>query len=259
MTTTPHDYSIRISALGMLESEWARLLRCPDVLNEVNRWGLQSTRFWSLDDVLRATGYRGDKLDCVADQVFAGLVRRAATDPVAARIALQRVLPPIVAIARRRGRAHNLGFEQAFGRVLSHAWEVIVTYPIERRPTKIAANIVRDTEYFAFVRDDRRRPVHESIDDGRDYSDPMFATDLHGYALNPKGRPQAPDSADELRELLQEARRSQVSERSLRILIALSTQSTEEFAQANGITARTARTWRRDAINELRERMQYAA
>jgi DNA-directed RNA polymerase specialized sigma24 family protein len=258
MTTTPHDQSPYTTALHLLESEWARLMRNRRVLDTVNSWELQPKTFWSLDEVLQAAGYRGDKLDCAADQVFAAIVRRAATDRIAARIALQRVLPPIVAIARRRGRAHNSGFDQAFGRVLSHAWEVIVTYPIERRPRKIAANIVRDTEYFAYVRDDRRRPVHESIDDARDYCELSFAKDLHGYGVNTNGTPQTRNVEEEVHELLQDARRSQVSERSLRILTALSTQSTEEFAQANGITARTARTWRRDAINELRERMQCA-
>lgn len=259
MTTSRSTSHPRTSPISALDTEWGRLNHCPSVLEAVNSWGLGGGRFWSLDEVLQAAGYRGNKCDPVADQVLASIVRRAATDPLAARIVLQRVLPPVVAIARRRGKLRSVGFDAALGLALSHAWEVIRTYPIGRRPAKIAANIVRDIEYFAFVREHRRRPVNERLDDNRTHAEMLYATDLSGNVVGRAGSTAATAPEYELAELIGEARRSNVSERSLRILLELSTTSIDEFARCHGITPRTARTWRRDAVNELRERTRCAA
>lgn len=259
MTTSQNTSRPRTSPITALETEWGRLNHCPRTLEVVNSWALSDVRFWSLDEVLRAAGYRGNKCDHLADQVLASIVRRAASDPLAARIVLQRVLPPIVAIARRRGKLRTFGFDAALGLTLSHAWEVIRTYPIERRPAKIAANIVRDIEYFAFVRENRRRPVNERLDDNRAYADMLYSTDLSGNVVSRTGSAGGPAPEQELAELIGEARRNNVSERSLQILLELGTSSIDEFAKSHGITPRTARTWRRDAVNELRERTQCAA
>lgn len=259
MTTSRATSHPRTSPITALDTEWGRLTYCPSALEAVNAWGLGNARFWSLDEVLQAAGYRGNKCDQVADQVLASIVRRASTDPLAARIVLQRVLPPIVAIARRRGKLRSFGFDAALGLSLSHAWEVIRTYPIERRPAKIAANIVRDVEYFAFVREHRRRPLNERLDDNRTYADMLYATDLSGNVVGRAGSTYAAAPEQELAEIIGEARRSNVSERSLKILLELSAASIDEFARCHGITPRTARTWRRDAVNELRERTQCAA
>ena len=257
--TNSRTTSTRTSPITALETEWGRLTYSPSALSSVNSWQLAETRFWSLDEVLQAAGYRGKKCDPVADQILAMIVRRAADDPLAARIALQRVLPPIVAIARRRGKLRSIGFDAALGLALSHAWEIIRGYPIERRPTKIAANIVRDIEYFAFVRDNRRRPLNEPLDDNRSYADMLYATDLAGRLMGRAGSTVAAASEDELAEVLYEARRSNVSERTMHILLELSTKSIDDFAKSHGITPRTARTWRRDAVNELRERTRCVA
>jgi len=257
--TTSRTTTTRTSPITALETEWGRLSYSPRALSAVNSWNLTNTTFWSLDDVLRAAGYRGKKCDPVADQVLAKIVRRAANDPLAARIALQRVLPPIVAIARRRGKLRTIGFDAALGLALSHAWEIIRSYPIERRPAKIAANIVRDIEYFAFVRDNRRRPLNDRLDDNRSYADMLYSTDMTGHLIGRAGSTANHVPELELAELMCEARRSNVSERSMSILLELSTKSIDEFAESHGITPRTARTWRRDAVNELRERTQCAA
>ena len=168
MTTTDQDIKVRCNPVTLLQKEWDRLRHCPRSLRTVNSWGLADRPFHNLDEVLKAAGYLGARCDTSADWVLADIVRRAATDQLAARIVLQRVFPPMLAIGRRRGKMHRTGFDDAFSLVLSHGWEIIRTYPIDRRPTKIAANIVRDIEYFAFVRRERRRPKHERLDDSWD-------------------------------------------------------------------------------------------
>lgn len=240
----------------MLDREWQRIARCPRTVHAANTWRVCPTQFSSLDELLTAAGYHGKKCDPVADQVLARLVRHAADDQLAARIVLQRVLPPIIAIARRRGKTCGGGFDEAMGSVLSHVWEVIRTYPIERRPAKIAANIVRDTEYFAFVRANRRRPLHIPVDDMSDSTAMQFATDSRGNSMRNGTDRGDMTSSVLLRELLREAQASKLSAGSLRVLEELSDCSLSDFAEQRGITERMARNLRRDAINELRARMQ---
>ena len=246
----------RNNPAASLQSEWRRLSYCPHALERVNSWKLTTRTLWSLDEVLRLSGFQGAKCDPVADQVLATIVRRAATDDLAARIVLQRVLPPMLSIARRRGFGHGTTFDSAFGLVLSHAWEIIRTYPIVRRPRKIAANIVRDIEYFAFVRGQRNRPVHTSLDENIDTVELRYASDslTSPPLVDGIGGGRADES--EFGVLLAEAVQHHLSDRSRTVLQALSMQTVEEFAATKGVSARTVRTWRRDAVNELRARTQ---
>ena len=84
-------------------------------------------------------------------------------------------------------------------------------------------------------------------------------TDSHGTALDRGANEAEPHAEELLREVLDEARHLHVSERSIRILESLRTQSVEQLAQHYGVSCRTVREWRRDALNELRERMLSAA
>jgi hypothetical protein len=259
MTHAQRDTHVRCNPVALLQREWDRLKHCPRTLREVNSWGLSERPFFTLDEVLHAAGFFGAKCDSNADRVLAEIVRRAATDQLAARIALQRVLPPMLAIGRRRGKLHRMGFDEAFSLVLSYGWEMIRTYPIDRRPTKIAANIVRDIEYLAFVRRERRKPEQERLDERRDLIVDGFTTDARGIVLR-RGETESELPAEELlNELLHEARAKDVSAKSLEVLEALRKQSVEQLADRYGVSPRTIREWRSDAVSELRERMLFVA
>ena len=259
MTTTDQDIKVRCNPVTLLQKEWDRLRHCPRSLRTVNSWELADRPFHNLDEVLKAAGYLGAKCDTSADRVLADIVRRAATDQLAARIVLQRIFPPMLAIGRRRGKMHRTGFDDAFSLVLSHGWEIIRTYPIDRRPTKIAANIVRDIEYFAFVRRERRRPKHERLDDSWELIVDGITTDARGNVLK-RGDVEAEPLAEELMNaLLREARANEISAKSLAMLEALRTLTVEQIAERYGVSQRTIREWRRDAVNELRERTLSAA
>jgi hypothetical protein len=247
------------SPITLLDAEWHRMRYSPRILRQVNSWELRAGTFGSLDEVLEAAGFRGAKCDPVSDQVLAALVRRAATDPLAARIVLQRVLPPIISLAQRRGRTCNIGFDDALGAALSHAWEVIRSYPIARRPIKIAVNIVRDTEYFAFSRDGRRQPKYEHLAD--DYVGVLNtrSADLLNHE-DPYGSVRSTSNSEvELAHLLKTARELGVSPATLAMMESLSCKSLDEYARDNGVTRRTAQNWLKGAVNELRVRTQCAA
>ncbi|MFZ9518467.1 MAG: hypothetical protein ACO288_06435 [Ilumatobacteraceae bacterium] len=260
MTTPPSTTpTSRYGPIARFDEEWQRLKHSPRALERVNSWGISPKSFSSLDELLVAAGFQGKNIDPVADAVLARLVQRASTDELAARIVLQRVIPPILSIARRRGRNRSIGYNDALGMALSHAWEVIRTYPIARRPAKIAVNIVRDIEYFAFVRTERRRPQlspfvpdSEALLNHRS-ADMMTFDDPYGSATG------GSTSDIELAHLLRQAQECGMSERSIELCMALGAGDIDGYAERHGVTRRTARGWSQAAINELRVRTQCVA
>jgi DNA-binding CsgD family transcriptional regulator len=180
---------------GLL-ADWEVATRSPRALRRANSWGLPGGPVAHLDDIVVRAGF-GGRPDCDdADAYLLELVRLAATDPLAAQIVLHRVLPPVISIARRRGRRHVGGIEGALGDLVTQAWFVISSYPVERRPRKVAANIVRDIEYFEFVSGHRaRRTKVEFVD--HDFfvsgdmgapptgiSTPPEADDVHNFLID---------------------------------------------------------------------------
>jgi len=81
------------------------------------------------------------------------LVLRAADDELAARIAIQRILPGLLATVRRRGAARDEGLDDLIGA----AWIGVRTFNPERRSRCVAAALVDDADYREFRSRWRRR------------------------------------------------------------------------------------------------------
>ena len=157
------------SLLSRLDREWQALNQRPAVLQRAAGWGL-GISFDSLDEVLVAAGYRlqrgelgcdRDPMSVAANQLLRRLLTAARTDDVAARVVLQRLLPGVVATARRWGRHRQGGSMDAFDEMLSATWMVIREFPTDRCSRQLAASILRAGEYRAFQRVSRRKLVHE--------------------------------------------------------------------------------------------------
>src|SRR5829696_3728905 len=151
------------AALRRWDEDWRRLVAAPSTAQAVHRWG-DDHRLGGAPDLpslLRAAGAAAASPTPEADVALGALVERAAQDVLAARIVLQRVLPGLMAVARRREPASPRAMTRALDDLVATAWLVIVTYPVARRPAKYAANIVRDCEYLVFVRPRRLRRVEE--------------------------------------------------------------------------------------------------
>jgi hypothetical protein len=78
------------------------------------------------------------------NQILAALLRLGQSDPLAARVVLQVLLPGLKNLASR------ILFEAeeratVWSLLLGHAWEQIRCYPLARRPRRIAANLLLDT------------------------------------------------------------------------------------------------------------------
>jgi hypothetical protein len=153
--TAAAAHSVRID----YRSDWSRFL------------GSQPTR---LAEALEAelAACDGERDDEAADAALARAVARAATDDAAARLVLRRILPGLVAIARRRCCTSLRPASDVLHDLVATAWIAIRTYPIERRPARVASNLVRDTEYLLFVRENRLRRVDETSTDSHTDREP---------------------------------------------------------------------------------------
>jgi hypothetical protein len=183
---------------------------------------------------------QGSTEDDVADAALANTVARARTDTAAARIVLRRILPGLVAVAGRRCRISNLPAQDVLHEVVATAWIAIRSYPIERRPRRIASNLVRDAEYLMFVRADRLRHIDETDFDGVGETDSSTV-------------PQSPGA--EVIALLADGRRAGVDAEGLNLLgrLALTDVSVGDLATELSCTPRTILNRRKHIEQELRE------
>lgn len=147
--------SSRFTIVTALFSEWEHLARQRHNIKRANSWPLPGEDVEHLDDILQRAGFGIPSNDDSYDSYLAQLVALAKHDDLASRIVLQRILPGLVSIAVRRAPIVAQGLLGAFDLVAASAWIVIRQFPIDRRSRRIAANLLMDIEYAAFVRDGR--------------------------------------------------------------------------------------------------------
>ena len=226
--------------LARLQSEWDRLKLSPAAVATATRWELVPGPLRSLDDLLRRAGYgvvaKGAHCD---DAVLHGLMRLGRDDDLAARIVLQRLLPGISAVARRYPFSHHDG-AGALDEAVATAWAVIRTYPVDRRPRYIAANMLREIEYRSF-RSHRRRKCE------------FVPTPRTVFELTPGG-PETVSPADELRELLDDARCAGLDPGDVELAERLASGVTAaQIAAERNVTSRTIRNHRAIVVHRLRQ------
>ena len=130
--------------IGRLNLEWARLCANVKVERRITAWAETESSLAgvgslpALDRALDAC--TGDDSDAL---LLALLRLHAAGDELAGRVLLQRMLPQAVRVARSQLR--HLGWKDACATAVCLLWEVIVTYPVQRRQRHVAANIALTT------------------------------------------------------------------------------------------------------------------
>lgn len=80
-----------------------------------------------------------------SDRTLAALIAIAAHDSLAARTALQAMLPGLKAVAATLQRFEQL--DEIAATLTATCWQRIRRYPIDRRPTKVALNLLYDTRH----------------------------------------------------------------------------------------------------------------
>jgi len=131
--------------VAQLEAEWP-LLAAGALRPRLNAWAGSEPAlagFATPQQLLRyLRGLRGQPR--AEDAILAALVRQAQSDPLAARVVLQALLPGLKALAGRI-LLETGEREELWSALLAHCWERTRRYPIERRPSRIAANVLLDT------------------------------------------------------------------------------------------------------------------
>lgn len=126
-----------------LDREWERMLGAGVLDRALARWGRSEPRLaefpgtpWMFEFLEDPHGDPGDQ-----SAVLLSLLTVARDDRLAALVVLQRMAPALKRIAAWQ---HPFTQNEWDCHIVAEAYEVIATYPIERRPSKVAANIVMD-------------------------------------------------------------------------------------------------------------------
>ncbi len=235
-----------------LSAEWQRLAHRRAAVARANGWQLVDVQLDDLDQLLSlsglvARGASGNASPTVdggqANALVGRLLERAATDELAGRILLQRLLPGLIISSRRRGPDREANLEA----LVAAAWTVVRTFNPRRRPTHLAATLVRDCEYEAFRRAGRRKLVSTAVA-------PSSFDELAGS----EGRP---DAMAELLDLVADGRRAGlVSDADVLALGAtLRGELPDAVAARLKISSRTLRARRAELTRRLRSVARSAA
>lgn len=245
--------------------DWADLASRRRNIRRANEWDLPGTPVHHLDQVLERSGYGQGPTDEECDAYLSRLTEIAKGDQLACRIVVQRILPGLIATAIRRGRIVKEGASGALDELSSAAWVVIAKYPIERRSRRVAANLLRDIEYHAFVRDARtKRARVEFATEGTALL--SYGTSIHGrrestvagaYGSDEPLDPTA--QAAEIANLFHDLERLGLRTIDMDSLHEmLSDKLSPESAKDAGISARALRDRRANAIRRARELLNVA-
>lgn len=226
--------------------EWHWLCNRPALVERARLWPLDGPPPHSLDEVLQRCGYGGRRDDDAADRVLAQLVAVATTDPVAARVVLQRVLPGMLAIAHRRTARHPEHGDTVLAELVGAMWMLIRTAPTERARHHVAAHLLRNAEYEAFRRSSRRLSHQREIPMGDAVPDDQVIVDPTATWLD--------DPRRRLGELLGHGRSAGLPSADLALLSSLASgEPVDALAGRLGISDRALRARRATAVARLRE------
>lgn len=174
-STTPASLTHR------LDNEWLHLVGSPATTEALASWGRLEPALagWSDLDSLRAAVHNRADLE-QGDRILAALVRLAAVtghgDVLAARVMLQLLVPGAIRLGQ--GLAAMVGDQLASeAAVFAELTILIRTYPWQRRPRRIAANLLLDCRQRLTRTHHRTRP---EISAGLSLHDPTATTGADG-------------------------------------------------------------------------------
>jgi len=219
-----------------LALEWSRLRRHRGSIARAAGWNIVEGSLDDLDQILTAIGFEVDQTP-QNEACLRQLISTAVDDDLAARIVVQRLLPGLLAVVRKRRRTGCSS--NAFEELLGALWIGIRTFNPDRTPSSLAAALISDADYRTFRAAHRRRSSGER------------PTDLSAMQIRAN---EEPNSADEIEELFELAEQSGMPDDEIELLRQLlSASGTTDLATQLSVTPRTVRNRRDRATNRLRE------
>lgn len=204
-----------------LDAEWLVIIRARVAKEALRSWAVQDETLAGYRNLGALAAAHATAAPGAADRTLAALARRAPTDPLAARVMLQLLLPGCRALTRVVPYAGGEPDERAAA-VVAAAFSRIRTYPIERRPARIALNVLLDTRKALSGRRSHLVEVPMPTEDLLEFDD---------------ADPQWPSAAHELLDVLIDAVDQGCLDRSAAQLIALTRiagRSCHEIAERRG-------------------------
>lgn len=141
-----------------LEDEWQELVQTGRMDAALARWSTSQQVLASVDvnQLLEVLDIEDPSVTPEQDALLAVLLRISERDRLARRLLLHRFLPCIKELAA--GTPYPVERDEWLTLLVTTAYEVVSTYPLGRRPTRIAANIACDfrKSVFEALRQQRR-------------------------------------------------------------------------------------------------------
>jgi DNA-directed RNA polymerase specialized sigma24 family protein len=149
--------------LDQLERQLEEELSRPALVARFADWSRRDPALASFRrpaEVLRFLHSRPSPLE--RDAVLRALIARASTDAAARYLVLRALLPGLKNVVRRL-LIDAEKREELWATVLCCAWERICSYSVERRPSRIAANVLLDTMRATLAEVQRSGPASEPL------------------------------------------------------------------------------------------------
>ncbi|MBW3662688.1 MAG: hypothetical protein KY469_06285 [Actinobacteria bacterium] len=145
-----------ITLFDELDQDWSRQMARGEGARALTGWRQREPRLGGFDSVQQLMRFLGDRRQDPEDQsdVLLSLLEIGRGDALALRLVLQRFVPALKRIA-----SWDVPFTQPDwnARVVSAAYDVIASYPVEDRPRAVSVNIVWDIRKRLFSELDSHR------------------------------------------------------------------------------------------------------
>lgn len=160
-TDLDHPTAQTTSLLDALDQEWAWLLASGHADAALQRWSTDEPALAGLsaEEVVDSIQHQDGAGRARSDELLLTLLRLARHDRQAQRFVLQLFLPLCRTLATWT-RPATMSAEEWLGHVLCAMCETIATYPVERRPARVAGNLAWDTRHRLLQTLTRHRQQH---------------------------------------------------------------------------------------------------
>jgi DNA-directed RNA polymerase specialized sigma24 family protein len=226
--------------LDLLGDEWTELSRSDTAVRALAGWADPSLEgFTDLAEVVTAIQRRGRPEE--SDRLLLALLSRSGTDNLAARAVLQALMPglkTLMAAYQLTGQP-----EEVATAVIEAAFERIRHYPCDRRPARVAANLLADTRQILWRDGCRERHLR--------VASAMLTEWVEEHLV---ASPEERSATDELVDLVRTAVRDDrlpADGARLILLTRVLDVTVEELSAATGDKSQTIRKRRRRAESQL--------